>query len=373
MAVTRSWAVEAVLTAEGLKPPVPAERKRELFWLIGASAFILAGLFLVVSAKTQDFKAAEARLQDRSLLNLNTVTEEDQLLPHLQMVPDGERQQAAQATFEFLQRHRPLANVGSLARVRLGTGKNRSALPMSRMKPLLVVRTPSEFLRIAAFWIMAYLAAFWAVHLAWRARRFRGDPAILPALLLLTGLGLMLAISIRDPLRDTLEVSKFAWGAVAGCGLLLLPLLRAFDYRRFSRWTYTPLLAAFALFGALLLFGSGPTGSDSKVNLGPFQPVEAIKLLLVAFMAAYFANRWEWLRDLRERRLLPKALRWLDVPRFQHALPVLVATGCSLLLFFVLKDMGPALVTGFLFLRCSVSLADVRAWRCSVSSFLSRE
>src|SRR3954451_17754133 len=149
MAVTRSWAVESVLTAEGLKPPVPAERKRELFWLIGASAFILAGLFFVISAKTQDVRVAAAHLRDQTFLNLNAVTEEDQLVPHLQMVPDAERQQAAEATFEFLQRHRPLANVGSLARVRLGAGKSRSVLPMSRMKPLLVVRTPNEFLRIA--------------------------------------------------------------------------------------------------------------------------------------------------------------------------------------------------------------------------------
>ena len=70
-----------------------------------------------------------------------------------QQQQDAERQQAVEATFEFLQRHRPLANVGSLARVRLGSGNNRSVLPMSRMKPLLVVRTPNEFLRIAAFWI----------------------------------------------------------------------------------------------------------------------------------------------------------------------------------------------------------------------------
>ena len=90
-----------VLTAEGLKPTVPAERKRELFWLVGASAFILAGLFLVVSAKTQDFQAAAAHLQDRSFLNLNTVTEADQLLPYLQVVPDGERQQTAEAMFEY--------------------------------------------------------------------------------------------------------------------------------------------------------------------------------------------------------------------------------------------------------------------------------
>ena len=104
-----------------------------------------------------------------------------------------------------------------------------------RLKPLLIVRTPREFYLKYAQWAAIYFAAFFFVHLVWRWRRFRGDPAILPALHLLTGIGLILAVSLRDPLRDTLEFSKFAWGVAAGCCLLLLPLLRAFHYQRFSR------------------------------------------------------------------------------------------------------------------------------------------
>ena len=151
-------------------------------------------------------------------------------------------------------------------------------------------------------------------------------------------------------MRDTLEFSKFAWGVGLGCIVLLLPLLRAFDYQRFSQWCYTPLFAAFALFLLLLRFGSGPGGNDAKVNLGPFQPVEAIKILLVFFLAGYFARNWERLRDLREKRLLPRWLQWIDLPRLSHVLPVMFAVGCALSLFFFLKDLGPALVTGFLFL-----------------------
>ena len=81
-------------------------------------------------------------------------------------------------------------------------------------------------------------------------------------------------VSLRDPLRDTLEFKKFAWGSAIGCLVLILPVFRAFQVRNFSRWVYTPVLLAFALFIALIVLGSGPTGSDAKVNLGPFQPVE---------------------------------------------------------------------------------------------------
>ena len=351
MPVTRSWGAQVALTYAAVKPPIPLERKRELLWLAGASLIIAAGLFLVFAAKTQDFAAMRARLNDGTALNLNAVGSKDQLLPFLQAMPDAQRDAAADRTFDFIQRHKPLPNVGALARIRDHVNnKSIPLLPLNRLKPTFIVRTPREYQKQFALWIGVYFAAFYAVHLVWRRLRFRGEAAILPALLLLTGAGLMLAASIRDPLRDTLEFSKFAWGVAGGCCLLLLPVLKAFDYRRFSRWTYTPLLAGFGLFGALLLFGSGPTGSDSKVNLGPFQPVEAIKLLIVFFMAGYFADRWEWLRDLRERRLLPKVLHWLDLPRFGHALPVLAATACALALFFVLKDMGPAMVIGFLFL-----------------------
>jgi cell division protein FtsW (lipid II flippase) len=40
---------------------------------------------------------------------------------------------------------------------------------------------------------------------------------------------------------------------------------------------------------------------DNKVNLGPFQPVEIIKILVVLFLAGYFARYWERLRDLRQK------------------------------------------------------------------------
>ncbi len=114
-------------------------------------------------------------------------------------------------------------------------------------------------------------------------------------------------VSLRDPLRDTLEFRKFAWGCVGGCVILLLPLLKAFQYRVFARWVYTPLFAAVALFGALLVMGSGPTGSDAKVNLGPIQPVELIKILIILFLAGYFAENWERLRDLHQKAFVPAA------------------------------------------------------------------
>jgi len=343
MAITRSWESSIALKLDSREVPKSPERRHEFRWLLGASLLVACGLGLVLLAKTEDFAEARTRLADGELLNLNAISSPDQLLPPLEFIDDSSRRQAVAEQFvAFLKEHRPVANVGSLAHLRLAR--------ISRIKPLLVVRTPKEFLQSFTLWIGLYLSAFWIVHLSWRWRRFRGDAAILPALHLLTGIGLILMVSLRDPLRDTLEFRKFAWGAVLGCSLLLLPLLRAFQYRHLVRWVYTPLIVAFVLFIALLRLGSGPTGSDAKVNLGPFQPVEVIKILVLLFLAGYFSRNWERLRELREKKFVPRWLRWLELPRISHAVPVMCAVACALALFFLLKDMGPALVMGFVFL-----------------------
>ncbi len=348
MAITKTWDRGAALELERDETLQPKERRREAWWLLGASLFVACGLAMVFVAKTQDFAQEQQQLHDGELLDLNQVTVPTQLSPVLQMVPDaGQRDAVAERISSFLNQRKPVPNVGALARLRAGFA---AFPPLSKLKPLLVVRTPHEFFQTYVLWACFYLAAFWIVHFAWRLQRFRGDPAILPALHLLTGIGLILMVSLRDPLRDTLEFKKFAFGVVVGCAALLLPLLKPFQYRNFSGWTYTPLLVAFGLFLALLRFGSGPTGSDAKVNLGPFQPVEVVKILLVFFMAGYFASNWERLRDLHQKRLVPRWLRWLELPRIGHALPVICAVVCALTLFFALKDMGPALVIGFLFL-----------------------
>jgi cell division protein FtsI/penicillin-binding protein 2/cell division protein FtsW (lipid II flippase) len=374
MAVTKSWesrATPQLVLVAGVKN---RERSREFWWLLGATALVACGLAVVFSAKTQDFPETQAKLASGDLLDLNSVPSKETLEKSLLRIDDSsERTYVAERLQAFLASHAPLPNVGSLSRLRLNASDgetdpralslwraaiaNRKPVPasvpllsISRFKPQVVVRTPPEFRQIYILWTGLYLAAFWAVHIIWRWRRLRGDGTLLPAIQLLSGIGLMLMVSLRDPLRDTLEFKKFAWGCAAGCALLLLPLIKLFDYRRFSRMVYTPLLLALALFGALLKLGSGPTGSDAKVNLGPFQPVEAIKILLIFFLAGYFAKHWERLRDLHQKTLVPGSMRWLELPRISHALPVMFGVSSALVMFFVLKDMGPALVMGFVFL-----------------------
>jgi cell division protein FtsI/penicillin-binding protein 2/cell division protein FtsW (lipid II flippase) len=327
VAVTRSW------TLAGPAPVmVRVERRKasaRLVWLVAASLVVAAGLWFVYQAKVQ-------RMSGGPVLNVNAVASPDDLLPVLEFFPN--RAELAPRIYDYLARARPLRNTGALTAV----------IPrrqFARVKPLLSVRSPAEFRAQLVRSALLYFAGFYLVALVWRLKRYRGDAAFLPALQLLTGFGFLLMVSMRDPLRDTLEFHKFAIGVFCGSLLLALPAFQVFDYRRLSRWCYTPLFAALGLFGLLMAFGRGPAGNDAKVNLGIFQPVELIKVLLVMFLAGYFTRNWERLRDLREARI-PGG----RVARAEHVLPVMAATGISIVLFFVLKDLGPALVTLFVFL-----------------------
>lgn len=327
MAVTRSWG------AAGTAPVmvrVPRRAARAGFaGLAAASLLVAAGLWSVYQAKVQ-------RMSHEHVLNLNAVTSPDELLPVLEFFPN--RAELAPRIYDYIERARPLRHTGALTAV----------IPrrqFSRVKPLIAVRTPAEFRQQLLRSALLYFAGFYVVALLWRLKGYRGDGAFLPALQLLTGFGFLLMVSMRDPLRDTLEFHKFAIGVFLGSLLLALPAFKIFDYRRLAAWCYTPLFGALGLFGLLMAFGRGPAGNDAKVNLGMFQPVELIKILLVMFLAGYFTRNWERLRDLREERV-PGA----RVARAEHVLPVLAATGISLVLFFVLKDLGPALVTLFVFL-----------------------
>src|SRR5690606_16457170 len=148
----------------------------------------------------------------------------------------------------------------------------------------------------------------------------------------------------------TLTFASFASTVILGSGVMAV--LSQLEYARlFGRLSYIPLLGAVGLSLLLIVFGSGPGGSDAKVNLLGFQPVEFVKILLVFFLAGYFARRWELLRVLKEKRPeLSRLSRYVQIPRLEYLFPVLLAVALLLVFFFLQKDLGPALVLACLFL-----------------------
>ena len=85
MAVTKSWEHVATANLGTFKPPVPRERRHELWWLLGSSLLVGVTLAMVCLAKTQNFGELQSRLDRGELFNLNAATEKEQLLPFLQV------------------------------------------------------------------------------------------------------------------------------------------------------------------------------------------------------------------------------------------------------------------------------------------------
>ena len=322
------------------------------------------------------------------LINLNAIGKAEDLEQPLAMVfaNNPDRHLAARVLFEHLRSIRmdggTVSNVGTLAtatvaaetiertpglvtyRARLLTARARHAgalapraLPaltaddLAALKPQLIVRTPDAFRWETLMVATTYLASFYVVILLWRLIGVRGDGLLLAAVHLLTAVGFAVMLARPDPLRDVMLVVRYTQGVVLGLGAMVV--VSRVDFRRAAllKFSYIPLLMALFLSIVLMAFGDGPGHSTAKVNLGPVQPIEAIRLLLALFLAGYFARRWELLRQVPSTTLGSyRVPRWLHVPRPDYALPVLVGVGAALVLFFLQKDLGPALLLscGFL-------------------------
>ncbi len=383
MAVTHTTAAERRARRD-VRAESGGGRNREAILLAAAMAAVLLGLVLTYLATARAIAGVGPRLASGEVVDLNAVGRPEDLLRVLTPLGDrAERSFAAGEIWRHLEGGR-VQNVGALASIRVpastveddprllrlnerlaalreGAAPDEEAgelrLPLlseaelRAIKDRLVVRTPDAYRRLAWTWSLLALAGFLAVHLVWRRRGFRGDQLILPLLLLLSGLSLMLMISVRDPLRDLPLIRAAAQGVLVGCALLLGASFVDVERSPLARLTFAPLFAAVGLSALLIGFGSGPGTSDAKVNLFGFQPVEAIKILIVLFLAGYFVERWEFLRELTERR---SALGWLPrrlrPPRLEYALPPIAAMAVVLIFFFLQRDLGPALVLGLLFL-----------------------
>ncbi len=349
MAVTRSKAVER---AEVRRTPGQGAgwRLLELGWTLVAAIAVVVSLSLVYRAKAPDLAAIEQQLASKKLLNLNELNAREDLLPFLASacsnLPPGSGQAKACSPDDAGKIYALAGRLSNVGRIRpLMSGDQ-----FRELKPLLVVRRPAQFRGAFFLWSLLFLAGFLLSHVWWSMRGFRGDQTLMPAVLLLSGVGLTLMISLRDPVRDNLLFVDFAQGVVVGCALMAG--LSGLNYERlFGKLSFVPLLGSCVLSVLLILFGRGPGTSDAKVNLFGFQPVEVVRILLIFFLAGYFARRWDILRHAHESRARLSALTSrFDIPPVEYTLPVLASVALSLAFFFLQKDLGPALVFACLFL-----------------------
>lgn len=157
------------------------------------------------------------------------------------------------------------------------------------------------------------------------------DPYPLPIAALLSGWGLLTIWRLteefgpRQALWLSLSLAILAWGLGVP---RLLELLR--------RYKYIWLTSGLLLTALTLLLGANPGGLGPHLWLGCcgfyLQPSEPLKLLLVIYLAAYFADR------------LP-----LNPRMWPLIFPTLFLTGLALTLLLIQRDLGTASIFVFLY------------------------
>ncbi len=201
--------------------------------------------------------------------------------------------------------------------------------------------------------------AHWGVLLLWllgalllrnvlaRSNSLR-DPLLFPIPMLFMGWG-MLTIWRLDPafgLRQT------GWFFLAISSIYLL-LRFGKDLNWIRRYRYIWVTTGLLLMGLTLLLGTHPGGGSPRLWLGCcgfyFQPSEALRLFLVAFLAAYLADRLPFERM--------RSGKWT----LKNWLPLLLIWILSFLLLVVQRDLG----TGMLFLALLTMLLYLvtKSWK----------
>ena len=194
-----------------------------------------------------------------------------------------------------------------------------------------------------------------AVWLRWRLPR--ADPLILPIAATLAALGQTMVSRLEPGLGPRQGI----WVLIGLAAMMSAELLPSIDWLRNYRYTWATL--AIVLQVLTLIFGRDPNGGGAALwfVIGPVsvQPMELVKLLLVVFLAAYL-DEYRELLAMAGRRI-----GRVRLPPLPYLAPILVMIGAALLLFWLQKDLGPAL----LFSTVLLVMLYVAAGRLSYVAF----
>jgi cell division protein FtsW (lipid II flippase) len=250
---------------------------------------------------------------------------------------------------------------GEMPRVRASSARRNAELALLLFAMVLVAAYGATIeanvlgtVRIG-FWVpvAALTAVFLGLHLVIRFTAPYADPALMPAVALLNGIGIgylrridldnaAVTERVNYPLFAGFGGRQLAWTLVAvllAAGLLLL--IR--DHRSVSRYSYTLGLAGIILVMIPAILPrrfSEINGAKLWIRLGGFtiQPGEFAKLALLVFFAVYLVRKREVL-SLASRRFLG-----IDFPRGRDLGPVVGVWLLSVLVLVFEKDLGTSLL-----------------------------
>jgi cell division protein FtsW (lipid II flippase) len=194
---------------------------------------------------------------------------------------------------------------------------------------------------------VVYVAMLLAAHVALVLSGHRGDPLLLPLVGTVGGIGLVMLNRLPQDLRGTnvlglqlgMAETQVLWFGIGLVAMLVVAIgLR--DDRALRHYKYTWAVAGALLLALTFLFGSTQNGARLWINIGPiqFQPGEAIKIVLVIFIAGYLAEKRTLLAGANLR------LGPIRIPPLPYLLPMLAIFVMVMLIVVVMRDLGTALL-----------------------------
>jgi cell division protein FtsW (lipid II flippase) len=202
----------------------------------------------------------------------------------------------------------------------------------------------------------AWIVCFGTAHVVLCHYAPGRDPLLLPVAGLLTGWGLLLIARLADV---TFLLRQSIWLAISVIAFLMIAA-RPPGLRWLRRYRYTWLLGGLALLGTTLILGTNPSGYGPRLWLGGqipglgsayIQPSEILKLLMVAYLASYLAEKRELVLDgPRISWSLGSLRRTIRLPSLAYLAPLLAMWGVAMVLLAWQQDLGAALLFFFTFL-----------------------
>ena len=178
-------------------------------------------------------------------------------------------------------------------------------------------------------------AAFAVAHVAVRLLAPGADPAILPIVFVLSGVG----ITFVTRLAPSMAVRQVVWLFVSIAAMVaVLACVRSLE--RLARYKYTIGIIGVVLLLAPMVLGTERYGSKLWIEIGgfSFQPGELAKVLVIIFLASFLSENRELL-SIANRNVLG-----LKVPRLRMLLPLLAIWLVSLAIVVWERDLGSAVL-----------------------------
>ncbi|MBI2777941.1 MAG: FtsW/RodA/SpoVE family cell cycle protein [Chloroflexi bacterium] len=200
---------------------------------------------------------------------------------------------------------------------------------------------------------IGYVGLMLAAHLVLRLTGSRGDQMLLPVVATIGGVGIVMLNRLPQNLFGTdllgirlgMATTQLLWFGI-GIGAMLLIAARFRDDSVLRHFKYTWALAGTLLLVITFLFGKEVNGARLWIFLGPigFQPGEAIKIVLVIFIAGYLAEKRTLLAGASAR------VGPIRIPPVPYLLPMIAIFVIVMLVVIISRDLGTALLFMGIFL-----------------------